>query len=310
MGQVSCVGALIRDQRNRVYVQHRSASRRLLPSTWDVVGGHVEPGETPQQALAREIEEETGWRLRRIEAQVADWEWAYNGVIRRELDYLVEVDGDLGAPRLEEGKHDAYAWVGRDNLELLMDGRRDGDRRLRDIVARAARTRLTGRLRLEPASRRHAGDLWLLHQDPAVAAWYDGRWTVLAAQRKAAELDEAWERDGVSKWMAYRRADGRLAGRGGLSRAQVDGQQRLEIGWVVQSALWGHGYATEIGRAGLAFAFGELGAQQVVAFTEPHNQRSRAVMRRLGMNYARDIVHRGESLVLYELDRVKVAPHP
>jgi 8-oxo-dGTP pyrophosphatase MutT (NUDIX family) len=43
-----------------------------LPGTWDVAGGHVEPGETPQQALAREIEEETGWRLRRIEAQVAD----------------------------------------------------------------------------------------------------------------------------------------------------------------------------------------------------------------------------------------------
>jgi RimJ/RimL family protein N-acetyltransferase len=38
----------------------------------------------------------------------------------------------------------------------------------------------------------------------------------------------------------------------------------------------------EIGRAALAFAVNELGATEVVAFTEPHNRRSRAVMERLG----------------------------
>jgi mutator protein MutT len=120
---VGVVGALIRDDRNRVYAHRRTASRRLLPGTWDVVGGHVEPGETPEQALAREIEEETGWRLRRIETQFAAWDWEHDGVVRRELDYLVEVDGDLAAPRLEEGKHDACAWVGPDNLDLMMAGR-------------------------------------------------------------------------------------------------------------------------------------------------------------------------------------------
>jgi RimJ/RimL family protein N-acetyltransferase len=284
-------------------VHRRSASRRLLPGTWDVVGGHVEPGETPRQAVAREIEEETGWRLRRIEPQIADWEWTHDGVTRRELDYLVAVDGDLSAPRLEGGKHDAYAWVGRDNLDLMVQGWRDGERRLRDIVARTAGSRLTDRLRLEPAGRWHAGDLWRLHQDLAVAPWYDGRWTALTAQHRAAELGDAWERQGVGKWMAYRRADGVLVGRGGLSRAPVDGQERLEVGWVVRSSLWRHGYATEIGRAGLAFAFGDLMAGQVVAFTEPHNRRSRAVMDRIGMTCAREIVHRGEPFVLYELDR-------
>lgn len=147
---VDCVGALIRDRRGRIFVHRRSPDRRLFPGIWDIVGGHVEPGETAPEALAREIEEETGWRLRRIEACVADWQWEYDGVVRRELDFLVEVDGDLGSPRLEAGKHDAYDWVGPDNLDLMMVGRTDGDRRLRDIVARAVRTRLTGRLRLEP----------------------------------------------------------------------------------------------------------------------------------------------------------------
>lgn len=289
MREPACVGAFIRDDRNRVYAQRRTPVRRVLPGIWDTVGGHIETGETPEQALARETSEETGWRLRHIEAVLADWEWEYDGVVRRELDYLVDVDGDLDTPRLEAGKHDAYAWIGPGNLELMMEGRTDGDRRLRDIVAKAVRIRLTERLRLEPIGPEHADDLWLLHRDDAVAAWHGGRWTVADARRNAAGWGAAWEADGVHKWIAYDRITGNLVGRGGLSRAEVDGRVRLELGWTVRAGLWGRGYATEIGRAGLAFAFDDLDAEEVVAFTEVHNARSRAVMERLGMRHARDI---------------------
>jgi RimJ/RimL family protein N-acetyltransferase len=51
--------------------------------------------------------------------------------------------------------------------------------------------------------------------------------------------------------------------------------------------------ATEIGRAGLDFAFGTLGAQAVIAFTERINAASRAVMERLGMTYAGEITAEG-----------------
>jgi 8-oxo-dGTP pyrophosphatase MutT (NUDIX family) len=127
---------LIRNEQGRVFVQRRAPTRRVLPGIWDIVGGHLEPGETTQEGLAREIGEETGWVLRHIGPQIADWQWEHDGVVRRELDYLVEVDGDLTAPCLEEGKHDRYAWVGLDNLDLMMEARNDGDSRLRDIVMR------------------------------------------------------------------------------------------------------------------------------------------------------------------------------
>src|SRR5690606_40223061 len=111
---------------------------------------------------------------------VADWQWEQDGVVRRELDYLVEVDGDLSAPQLEPGKHDAYAWIGLDNLDQMMVGRTDGDRRVRNVVAKAARTRLTERLRLEPVGEEHALDLFRLHQDAKVAAWHGTRLTTEA----------------------------------------------------------------------------------------------------------------------------------
>jgi RimJ/RimL family protein N-acetyltransferase len=305
MREPNCVGALIRDHRNRVFAQRRTPTRRVLPGIWDIVGGHLDPGETPELGLARELEEETGWKLRRIEALIGDWEWEWDGVVRRELDYLIEVDGDLWAPKLAPFEHDAYAWVGSDDLELMMEGRTDGDRRLRDLVAKAVRIRLTPRLRLEPIGPEHADDLWRLHRDEAVARWYGNSWTREDAVRYARRRAELWGANGVDKWMAYDRASGELVGRGGL--CLDDELERLEVGWTVRPDLWGRGYATEIGRAGLALAFDDLGADEVVAFTGPDNRRSMAVMERLGMADPREIVYKGGAALLYTLPRERAA---
>lgn len=136
-----CVGAIIRNHEGRVFVQHRASTRRVLPGTWDIVGGHVEPPESVGQALEREIAEETGWRLRRIVTLVGDWEWEHEGLTRGELDFLVEVDGDLTDPRLEATKHDAYAWIGLDELRVLRDGAAESVRTLCDIVEKCLDTR-------------------------------------------------------------------------------------------------------------------------------------------------------------------------
>lgn len=255
--ELRCVGALIRDGRHRVFAHRRSPTRKLFPLLWDIVGGHVDPGETVEDALAREIEEETGWTLRTVQAQLPTWDWTANGQTRREYDFLVEVDGELSRPRLEDGKHDAYEWVGPDNLDLMMANREDGDRRLRDVVARATRTRFTERLRLDPAGSDHADELWRMHQDPAVAEWHGGPWTTEAARFRAEEYGKAWESEGVSTWVAYEGDDHEPVGRGGLSYVDIEGERRLEVGWTVRSGRWGQGIGTEIGRAALAYGFDE-----------------------------------------------------
>jgi RimJ/RimL family protein N-acetyltransferase len=102
----------------------------------------------------------------------------------------------------------------------------------------------------------------------------------------ASGMAERWRVDGVGKWMARDRSDGSLVGRGGFTRIQLNGETVLELGWAVRDARTGNGYATELGRAALAWAREHHPDLPVVAFTEVHNRASRAVMERLAMRPA------------------------
>lgn len=154
-------------------------------------------------------------------------------------------------------------------------------------------SRSTERLRLLPIGLENVTDLWLLHQDPAIAEWYAGAWTEAEAEAKARAMADSWSQRGVGKWLAYRHEGGQLVGRGGLSRTTLEGRDCLEVGWAVRQRYWGQGYATEIGMAGPRFAFDELHADEVVSYTELHNRPSRAVLERLGMQYLRQLVRPG-----------------
>ncbi len=150
----------------------------------------------------------------------------------------------------------------------------------------------TERLRLEPVTGDHLDDLRILFGDPEVAHW-TGPWSESLTREWAVDMEQRWLHEGVGKWVAYRRVDDQLVGRGGLSWSAIDGEPRLELGWALLRAHRGQGYATEIGLAGLDHAFSELGAADVVAFTEVHNRASRAVMHRLGMTFRGQIRRRG-----------------
>lgn len=133
-----CVGALINDGHGRFFVQRRSPDRRLLPNTWDIVGGHVEPGETLDEALRREVYEETGWTVAGVLETLGECRWRGNdGFERVETDFLVAIDGDLSRPRLEAGKHTEYRWLGPADLDILLENRDPGDDLLQRIVRHA-----------------------------------------------------------------------------------------------------------------------------------------------------------------------------
>lgn len=54
-----CAVALL-FRENQILLGKRSCQRKFYPNVWDLVGGHCEEGETPEQALVRELREEIG----------------------------------------------------------------------------------------------------------------------------------------------------------------------------------------------------------------------------------------------------------
>lgn len=97
-------------------------------------------------------------------------------------------------------------------------------------------------------------------------------------------------RDGHCFWALERRSDARLIGWCGVIRGTVGPVAgKAEIGWRLARDCWGHGYAAEAARTSAAWAFANLDGEPVWAITSQGNQRSRAVMARIGMRHHPDL---------------------
>ena len=67
----------------------------------------------------------------------------------------------------------------------------------------------------------------------------------------------------------------------------------VEVGWRLKRSAWGKGYALEAARAAITDGFERVGLDAIVSMTAVTNERSQAVMRRLGMTHdpAEDFEH-------------------
>ena len=65
----------------------------------------------------------------------------------------------------------------------------------------------------------------------------------------------------------------------------------VEIGWRLDQAFWGKGYASEAANAALAFAFDQLKLEKVVSFTTLDNKKSQKVMEKIKMRKITEFQH-------------------
>jgi RimJ/RimL family protein N-acetyltransferase len=140
----------------------------------------------------------------------------------------------------------------------------------------------TDRLQLRPwtTSPADLARLTDLYSRAEISRWVGGTPSV-----PPAELVARWGQvhaldDRYGCW-AIERADSTVAGTV-LFKPLPDGVGEVEVGWHLHPDSWGHGYATEAGRAVIDRGFA-AGVPEVYAVVRPGNHASMAVCARLGM---------------------------
>jgi RimJ/RimL family protein N-acetyltransferase len=103
-------------------------------------------------------------------------------------------------------------------------------------------------------------------------------------------IEACFETNGFGQWAVERVEDRRLIGFIGLEVAEDEAlfSPPVHIGWHLARDAWGRGYATEGAIAALDYVFDVVGLPEVVAHTTAANEKSQAVMCRLGMQHSND----------------------
>ena len=143
----------------------------------------------------------------------------------------------------------------------------------------------TSRLRLRQWRDEDLEPYAALNADPRVREFFP---SVLTRQESAESMQfirDHWQRHGFGVWAVDVIGGSPFVGFIGLSVPSFDApfMPCVELGYRLAFEHWSHGYATEGSRAALTFGFATLGLPEIVAMTAVRNQRSRAVMERLGM---------------------------
>jgi RimJ/RimL family protein N-acetyltransferase len=126
-----------------------------------------------------------------------------------------------------------------------------------------------------------------LNADPEVMRHFPARMPRAQSDAFAEYIRDAIARQGWGLWAVEVRGGAPFIGFVGLGRPGFEAHftPAVEIGWRLDRAHWGNGYATEAAAAALTFAFDDLSLAEVVSFTALPNERSVRVMRRLGMTH-------------------------
>jgi RimJ/RimL family protein N-acetyltransferase len=161
----------------------------------------------------------------------------------------------------------------------------------------------TPRLRLRPFTPADRDAIHAVYADPEVM-----RHVGHGAHRSAADTDvalEAFARTLAARGFSFlaveERASGRLIGDAGLY--PVEGREdEVELGYTLERAAWGRGYATEAAGALVAHARTALSASRVVATVDPANAASRHVLEKLGMTASGERVAYGRPHAVYAVE--------
>lgn len=98
-----------------------------------------------------------------------------------------------------------------------------------------------------------------------------------------------------------------VIGQAGLMKSTINGNEKVELGYILDNTYWHQGYALEAARACLDYAFHRLELASVVCSIRPGNEASIRVAERLCMTLCGEhtVIYRGKEMphLIYGLSR-------
>ncbi|MES2958178.1 MAG: GNAT family N-acetyltransferase [Pseudomonadota bacterium] len=103
-------------------------------------------------------------------------------------------------------------------------------------------------------------------------------------------FDEAFDHQGTGRKIGVlvERSGDAVVGYAGLKPFHALGEEDLELGFVLKSAAWGKGYATEIGYGQLEYGFRTTDKPRLLAQVRPANSGSANALRKIGMTFIKE----------------------
>ncbi|MBR9787049.1 MAG: GNAT family N-acetyltransferase [Vibrionaceae bacterium] len=154
-----------------------------------------------------------------------------------------------------------------------------------------------------------------LCSDPHVMRYFLSTLSHQESNEQAEKIQNLIAENGWGFWAVELKSTGQFIGFVGLHKQDENSgfpnAPFIEIGWRLSSDSWGQGYASEAAQRALEYAFEELDAPSVYAFTTLQNEPSQRVMLKIGMvdtkqNFNHPRVEEGHSLerhCLYKISK-------
>ncbi|MCH9762803.1 MAG: GNAT family N-acetyltransferase [Gammaproteobacteria bacterium] len=145
----------------------------------------------------------------------------------------------------------------------------------------------TERLILRTWDKTDREPMALIDQDKQVCQFLPAIGTKTTTNAIIERSTRHYDAKGFCLYAVELKATGEMIGFLGLITSSFEAHftPAVEIGWRIASRHWNKGYATEGARAVLDYAFTHLNLDEVVSFTVTHNQASRRVMEKIGLQH-------------------------
>ena len=153
-----------------------------------------------------------------------------------------------------------------------------------------------------------------LDSDPDVHRYLGGKpiKTIEEARSGINYICGQYERNGIGRWAVIEKATEDFIGWGGIKFVNddvINGRSDFhDIGYRFIKKYWGKGYATEVAKASVHYAWNDLKLPKIYSWSDAGNKASHKVLQKAGFRLLEEFDYHGAPHVWFDMERPTSLP--